>query len=220
MKRFFVVFIFGLLAGCSTPTPQTTPQLVNVYVSSAAYPWVNDLYNCAPTSAVINLSDPMSADVTMRIGVPDHLTTPSFQISSEDILVIVHPKNGVSSLTLDQVRSIFLGQVVNWTDVGGSDISIQVWSFSPDEDVQGIFSQVVMNGQPVTSLARLAVSAESMAEAIGKNPGSVGILPRRLITSSVQSVFRVANAPVLIITKSSPEGPVTNLIGCLQQESH
>ncbi len=220
MKRFFVVFIFGLLAGCSTPTPQTTPQLVNVYVSSAAYPWVNDLYNCAPTSAVINLSDPMSADVTMRIGVPDHLTTPSFQISSEDILVIVHPQNGVTSLTLDQVRSIFLGQVVNWTDVGGSDISIQVWSFSPNEDVQGIFSQAVMNGQPVTSLARLAVSAESMVKAIEKNPGTVGILPRRLMTSGVKSVFIAAKAPVLIITKSSPEEPITSLIGCLQQESH
>ena len=220
MKLYFVAFIFGLLAGCSTPTPQTTPQLVNVYVSSAAYPWVNDLYNCAPTSAVINLSDPMSADVTMRIGVPDHLTTPSFQISSEDILVIVHPQNGVTSLTLDQVRSIFLGQVVNWTDVGGSDISIQVWSFSPNEDVQGIFSQAVMNGQPVTSLARLAVSAESMVKAIEKNPGTVGILPRRLMTSGVKSVFIAAKAPVLIITKSSPEEPITSLIGCLQQESH
>ncbi len=220
MKRYVVAIIFGLLAGCGTPTPQTTPQLVNVYVSSAAYPWVNDLYNCTPTSAVINLSDPLSADVTMRLGVPDHLTTPGFQVSSEDILVIVHPQTGVLSLTLFQVRSIFLGQVVNWKDVGGSDLPVQVWSFSPDEDVQDLFSQTVMNGQPITSLARLAVSGESMVEAVGTNPGSVGILSRRLITSAVQNVFTVAKVPVLIITKSPPEGAISELISCLQQESH
>ena len=220
MKRYFVAFVFGLLVGCSTPTPQTTPQLVNVYVSSAAYPWVKDLYNCAPTSAVINLSDPLSADVTMRLGVPDHLTTPSFQISSEDVLVIVHPQNEVTSLTLDQVRSIFLGQVVNWKEVGGNDLPVHVWSFSLDEDVQGIFSHTVMNGQPITSLARLAVSGESMAAAIGTNPGSVGILPRRLMTIAVQSVFTALKAPVLIITKSTPEGAIQDLISCLQQEGH
>jgi hypothetical protein len=220
MKRYFVALIFGLLAACSTPTPQTTPQLVNVYVSSAAYPWVSDLYYCAPNSAVINLSDPLSADVTMRLGVPDHLTSPSFQISSEDVLVIVHPKTGVPSLTLFQVRSIFLGQVINWKELGGNDLPVQVWSFSPDEDVQGIFGQTVMNGQPITSLARLAVSGESMANAIGTNPGSVGILPRRLMTGAVQSVFTAAKAPVLIITKSTPEGSIEDLINCLQQEGH
>ena len=220
MKRHFAVFIFALVAGCSTPTPQTTPQLINVYVSSAAYPWVSDLYNCAPTFAIINLSAPQSADVTMRLGVPDHLTAPAFQISTEDVLVIVHPQNGVTSLTLDQVRSIFLGQVMNWKDMGGNDLPVQVWSFSPDEDLQGIFSQAVMNGQPITSLARLAVSGESMAEAIEANPGSVGILPRRFMTSSILNVFTAAKVPVLIITKSTPDGAIDDLINCLQQEGH
>jgi phosphate transport system substrate-binding protein len=156
----------------------------------------------------------------MRLGVPDHLSTPSFQVSSEDVLVIVHPQTGVPSLSLDQVRSIFLGQVVNWKDVGGNDLPVQVWSFSADEDVQGIFSQAVMNWQPITSLARLAVSDESMAEAVEKNPGSVGILPRRLMTSALQSVFTAAKAPVLIITKSTPKGAIEDLISCLQQEGH
>jgi len=87
------VFFLALLAGCGTPTPQTTPQLVNVYVTSAAYPWVSGLYDCASNSAVINLSGPQSAEFTMRLGVPDHLTTPAFQISTEQVLVIVHPQN-------------------------------------------------------------------------------------------------------------------------------
>jgi hypothetical protein len=220
MNFYKVVFILALLAGCGTPTPQSSPQLVNVYVTSAAYPSVGDLYNCASPSVIINLSNPQSAELTLRLGVPDHLTTPAFQISTEEVLVIVHPQSGVSSLTLDQVRSIFLGQAVNWNEIGGNDLPIQVWSFSPDEDVQEIFSQNVMNGQPVTSLSRLAVSGEGMAEALGDNPGSVGILPRRLMTGALQNVFSVANVPVLIITKAPPVGGINYLISCLQQKSH
>jgi hypothetical protein len=220
MNLYKVVFVFALLAGCGTSTPQASPQLVNVYVTSAAYPWVSDLYDCASTSAAINLSGPQSAELTLRLGVPEHLTTPAFQISTEEVLVIVHPRSGVASLTLDQVRSIFLGQVINWKEIGGNDIPIQVWSFSPDEDVQVTFSQTVMDGQPITSLARLAVSGEGMAEDIGNNPGSVGILPRRLMTANIQNVFTAAKVPVLIITKSAPTGIINDLIGCLQQESH
>jgi len=220
MKRYFPLVIFALISGCSSPDPQITPQLLNVYITSAAYPLVGELYNCAPTSVAINLSDPHSADVTIRLGSSDNLATPAFQFSTEDILVIANPQTGVTFLSLDQVRSIFLGQIMDWKEVGGNDLAVQVWSLSPDEDVQSIFNRDVMNGQPISSLARLAVSGESMVEAIGSNSGSVGILPRRLINKTVQSVFNVESVPVLIITKDTPAGSLNELISCLQQENH
>jgi hypothetical protein len=219
MKRYFAFFfiISSLLTACGAPTPQPTPQLINVYVSSAAYPWINGFYNCSSTSAVINLSDPGSADITLRLGEPDHLTTPAYQISVEDILVIAHPQSGVGSLTLDQVRSIFLGQTANWKEVGGNDLPVQVWTFSPDEDVQGIFSKTVMNGEPVTSLARLATSALNMLKDVGTTPGSIGLLPRHLMAGEVKDVYTAGTAPVLAITKSEPQGVVQELIRCLQE---
>jgi ABC-type phosphate transport system substrate-binding protein len=212
----FCTLCFSLLAACATPTPQPTPQLINVYVTDAAYPWVSGLYDCAATFAAINLVDPASADLTLRLGEPDHLITPAYQISAEDLLVIANPQSGVDSLTLDQIRSLFLGQATNWKEVGGNDIPVQVWTFSSYEDVQGIFSKVVMNGQPVTSLARLATSAQVMQGAIDAIPGSIGILPRRLLEGNAKSIFMAAKVPVLAITKSEPEGATRDLISCLQ----
>jgi hypothetical protein len=222
MNRHFaaIIFIGLLLPSCGTPTPQATPLLINAYVTSAAYPWVGDLYNCVSSSAVINLSALDSADITIRIGQPENLSTPAFQISTEELLVIVHPQTGVSSLTIDQVHSIFLGQVLNWKEVGGADLPIHVWSFSPDEDIQVIFDQIVMKRQPVTSLARLAVSVQNMADAIETNPGSVGVLSRRLMNGQIQSVLSFAKVPVLVITKTQPTGAINELISCLQQENH
>jgi hypothetical protein len=215
-----LILISLLLSGCGTPTPQATPLLINAYVTSTASPWVSDLYNCVSPSAVINLSAPDSADLIVQIGEPENLTTPAFQISTEELLVIVHPQIGISSLTLDQVHSIFLGQIVNWKEVGGNDLPVHVWSFSPDEDVQIIFDQIVMKGQPVTSLARLAVSGQNMAESIRSDPGAVGVLPRHLMTGQIQSVLSLAKEPVLAITRSQPTGAINDLISCLQQENH
>lgn len=219
MNRYITIFLFTitLLTACATPTPQATPQLINVNVSSAAYPWVGDFYNCTATSTFINLSDPQSADITLRLGEPDRLTSPAYQISTEDILVIAHGKTGVSSLNLYQVKSLFLGQTMNWKEVGGNDIPVQVWAYAADEDIQVIFSKVVMNGQPVSSLARLAGSALYMLNSVGTTPGSIGLLSRHLLSAEAEELYKVATVPVLAITKMAPQGAVKELIACLQE---
>jgi hypothetical protein len=219
-NRLLFIFAVGFISACGTPTLQPTPQLVNVYITSAAYSWVSDLYNCTTPSSVINLTGPNSADVTIRLGEPADLTTPAFQISTEDILVITHPQTGIASLNMEQVRSIFLGQTLNWKEVGGNDLAVQVWSFSPGADIQETFNKVVMHGDPVTSTARLAVSSKNMADAVKENPGSIGVLPRHFLTDGVENVFTATNVPVLAITQVEPTGVVNGIINCLQQGSH
>src|SRR5512135_3520902 len=119
-----------LLASCASPTPGATPRLLDVYVTSAAYPRVAELYACAPSSLVIAQSDPASAELTLRIGEPMPLTMPAFQVGTEDILIVNHPQAGVGALTLGQVQQLFSGQVANWKDVGGNELAVQVWTFA------------------------------------------------------------------------------------------
>jgi hypothetical protein len=205
------------LAACATPTPSQTIQVVNVYLTSAANPWMNNVYDCAPAGMVVNLTDPDSAQLTFRIGEPDHLTTPAFQLSTEDVLVVTNLNVGVDSLNADQVRSLFLGQVTNWKELGGNDVPVQVWTYSPDEDIQRIFEQDVMNGQTATSQARLAVSVEAMTNSIETVPGSIGVVTRRWKSGNTLEVFSLATVPVLAITSSQPEGAVKALLACLQK---
>ena len=183
----FLLFSLAL-ASCTPATPTATPHLVDVYVTSAAYPRVSDVYACAPSSIVVALSDPASAEFTIRLGEPLYLTTPAFQVGTEDILVITHPQAGAGPLTLEQVRGLFSGQISNWKDAGGSDLPVQVWTFAQDEDIQQIFDQTAMQGQPITSLARLAVSAQAMSDSVGSNAGSIGFLPRRWKAGNTRSI--------------------------------
>ena len=214
--RVLPMLVALLLAACAAAPRSSTPRLINVFASSAASPWLREAYDCAPADSALRLSDPASADISLRLGESALSTLPAFQIGTEDILVVVDPNTGVRSLTLDQSRGVFSGQTTDWKDVGGSDMTVQVWTFSPGEDIAAVFNGSVMLGQPITSLARLAVSAQAMSDSVGSNPGSIGFLPRRLKARNTTEALVVASVPVLGVSSSEPQGAIRDLLTCLQ----
>lgn len=206
----------AVLIGCAAPPPQTSLSVLNVFATSAAYPWIDGVFACAPASAAVRLTDPSSADIELRLGEPDHLRLPAFQIGSADMLVVVHPQNGVASLTLDQAQALFAGQVTNWSAIGGSSVPVLVWTYSSAEDVQEYFDRAVMKGRPVTSQARLAVSAQVMSDSVGSVPGSIGFLPLRWKTGTTSEVLALPSIPVLATVKTEPQGIERDILSCMQ----
>lgn len=205
-----------VLGACSAQPPTSTPEVINIYATSAAYPWLGTAYECAPTSATVRLTAPDSADIILRLGEPTPLSTPAYQIGVDDVLVVIHPQAGISALTPDQARLLFSGEVANWTSVGGSDLPVQVWTFSPAEDIQVAFDRFVTRGRPITSWARLAVSAQAMSDSVGSVPGSIGILPRRWKAGNTREALVVSSLPVLAVVRAEPKGTLRALLGCLQ----
>jgi hypothetical protein len=226
MRRLLSAFIVAgiLLAGCHPLTPGVTPVTIPVQYSAATVPWLTGIYKCAGANVVtaeqraVEFQDLQSVDLAIRIGQPDNLKNPAYQIGSEEILVIVNPKNPVKSLTAEQVRRIFNGQTLSWQGVGGSNTQVQVWVYSSGEDIQQIFESTVMDGSPVTSNARLATNPDEMALAIANDVNAVGILTQSLMGNNVSDAFLVATVPVLALTKSAPQGAVQTLIACLQNK--
>jgi len=208
LPTFFLLSTFILLSCSATPT-QVTPQLVLTYSTSAAEPWLSALYDCAGTVSVISrVDDSASADIVLRIGEPQILVDSAYQIDSEDILIVTHRQSPVQNLTLESARALFAGQ---------GDPSVQVWVYGPDDDVQEVFDQVVMTGLRITSSARLAATPQQMSDTLVNEPNSVGILPRHWKVGNDREVFRVATVPVLVLTKSEPQGAIKELISCLQK---
>jgi hypothetical protein len=210
IKKYFVFLLFSfLLFSCSTSASSVTPQLVTVYSTSAAQPWLPPLYECAGTSAVLSrVDDPSTADIILRVGEPSFLDSPAFQVDTEEILIVTHRQNPVQNLTLEDARALFAGQ---------GDPSVQVWVYAPGEDVQDVFDQVVMSGRSVVSSARIAFTPQQMSDTLVNESNAVGILPRHWKAGDTREVFSVATVPVLAITNSEPQGVIPELIGCLQK---
>jgi len=198
-----------LLFSCSTSTPPSTPQLITVYSTSAAQPWLPELYACAEPSAVISRVDAApGADIILRVGEPEFLASTAYQIDTEEILIVTHRQSPVQNLTIEEVRALFTGQ---------GDPSMQVWVYASGEDVQEVFDQFVMAGRAVTPSARIAVNPQQMADTLVNESNAVGILPRHWKVGDAREVFTVAEVPVLALTNSEPQGVITELIACLQK---
>jgi hypothetical protein len=209
------VMIPVMLAACSSPTDQA-PVPLTVHATSAAYPWLREVFQCVPSSAAIVLSEDPEAEVVLRLAEPENLTTLAYQVGTEDLLVITHLQVGVGALTPLQVEALFTGQYINWKAVGGADLPVQVWAFAPAVDIQTYFERMILRGRPVSSLARLAVSSQDMSESVGANPGSIGLLSRRWKAGNTRDVLTISSVPVLALVREAPQGALASLLACLQ----
>ena len=219
MKRLLFLLTILFLAGCSPAATPTSRPVFKIYASSAVQPWLDELYQCADRNDVLLSvsNDPASADVSLRLGEIENLTSPAYRIDDEEVLVVTHLQTGIGTLTVDQVRAIFSGQVENWSELGGSDVHVEVWKFSEDEDSQLLFDQTVMDGLSSTSTARLAVSAQQMSDSVGMNPGSIGFLPRRWKAGNTHETYVAAASPVLAITRPGLDDTLNRVLACLQK---
>jgi hypothetical protein len=207
-KQFiFLLLLSFIISSCAsaTQTPQT--EVVNVYATSAAQPWLTELYSCAvDLSVVLNVTS-NEPDIYLRIGEPGNIIFPIFKIDEEEILIVTNRESPIQNLTLAEAQELF---------AQGYE-SAQVWIYSSDADVQIAFDQLVMKGRSVTTFAGLATSPQQMSDLLNVEKNAVGILPKHWKVGTVRDVFSAGVVPVLAVAKDEPQGAVRNLISCLQK---
>jgi hypothetical protein len=202
--------ILLLCTACAPTAASPTPQVVKIYATMAAQPWLTEASNCAAGSSAIlsNVIDPAQADIVIRVGEPDKLNGSAFQIDSEDLLVVTQRESPIQNLSADKARALFAGQ---------GQAEVQVWVFSSGEDLQQVFAREVMHGFPVTSLARLAVDPQQMSNTLNNEKKAIGLLGRHWKTGTAREVFSLPDLPVLAITAAEPQGAVKEILACLQK---
>jgi hypothetical protein len=227
MKTLPVIIILTCFLSCScNPSTPTEPlESVNLEFTAAASPWLASVYDCSGSNLIsaeqraADWLDSASFDLAIRLGQPKQLSSPAYQIGSEEILVIINHQNQINTLIPEQVRGIFTGMMFNWQEINNSNLSapIQVWIFGSGQDVQQIFDQTVLGGSLVTSKAQLATSPDEMSQAIANDVNAIGIQTRRWKAANTTEVFTINSVPVLAITPSEPQGIVQSLVACLQK---
>ena len=99
-----------------------------------------------------------------------------YRFAKDAVVVIVHPANPVENLALDDLRRIYLGQIGNWSQLGGPALTIQPVFPDPESDMAEFFVQQVMNGEPVRSRVALASDDSAVVEQVKARPGGVGFV--------------------------------------------
>ncbi len=206
MKKITFFFLFSFLLFSCVPAAQTSSPTVTVYATSAAEPWLHKLFACANDISVVLNINADSPEIYLRLGEPEMIVSPVYQIGEEEILVVTQPKNAVQNLTLAEAQILF----------AQGDPFVQVWVYASDADVQLAFEQLVMKERRVTSSANAAVSPQEMFNVLMSESNTLGILPRQWMTGNLREVYSAGTVPILAITKSEPQGVLIDLISCLQ----
>ncbi len=209
MKKqfFFLVLSSFIVVSCAPATQNSQTQVVSVYATSAAQPWLTELYTCADNSSVVLNLTADAPDILLRVGEPEFIISPVYQIDEEEVLIVTNRESPIQNLTLTEAQELF----------AQGNASAQVWAYASDADVQIVFDQLVMKGRSVTTFAGLATSPQQMSNLINAEKDAVGILPKHWMTGNVREVFSAGTVPVLAITKEEPQGAVKELISCLQK---
>ena len=209
MKKLFSFFLLSsfIVVSCTPATQTSQTQVVSVYATFAAQPWLTELYTCADNSSVnLNLTTD-EPDITLRVGEPKIIISPVYQIDEEEILIVTNRESPIQNLTLTETQELF----------AQGNGSAKVWVYASDADVQIVFDQLVMKGRSVTTFAGLATSPQQMSNLINAEKDAVGILPKHWMTGNVREVFSAGTVLVLAITKEEPQGVVKDLFACLQK---
>ena len=96
------------------------------------------------------------------------------------IVIVTDLKNPVNELSIDQVKKILTGEIVNWKDINGKDQAITV--FKSGEKNPGTLLFVVndiLGGTPITKSAITLPDFPAIIKKVGETAGSIAYVRMR-----------------------------------------
>jgi phosphate transport system substrate-binding protein len=201
MKRswFVLALLVGMIAACSSPAeapPQPTGEVLSGRVTFAGSTTVQPLADVlgrafqerhpdveleiAAGGSVVGIQ--AVHDGTADIGMASRALTAeeaagieTHQIAVDVIAVVVHATNSVRNLTMEELRGIYLGEIVNWRQVGGEDLPIVVVMRGQNSGTRGAFDELVLGGaEPAALRAQIAVTAGDVVAIVADDPAAIG----------------------------------------------
>ena len=106
----------------------------------------------------------------------------------DGVAVIVHPTNPVKALTSDQLKVIFDGTLTNWSQLGGPDRAINVYTRDAESGTRKVFWKKALGKGAIVETAQFAVSNGAMKSAVAQNPYAVGYMSAGYVDDSVAAV--------------------------------
>jgi len=74
------------------------------------------------------------------------ITLLEISIALDAFVFVVNKNNPVKSLTVEQIQKIYMGEITNWSQVGGNNASMKVFTRPRNSGSEETFREVVMDG--------------------------------------------------------------------------
>ena len=129
-------------------------------------------------------------------------------VAFDAIIPVVHPKNKVTNLSIDQLSQIYQGKITNWKEVGGEDLQIVVISRDSSSGTFESWDHFVMKKAKVTPRPQMLASNGALVTAVAKNKYAIAYLGIGYVNKSVKPLM-VNGIKASVQTAMSREYPMS-----------
>jgi phosphate transport system substrate-binding protein len=98
--------------------------------------------------------------------------------ADDAFVFVVNVDNPVDSITVDQARAIYTGEITNWSELGGEDREILPFQRPDEAGSQSLMEKLVMQGTPMMEppMGFVASTMEDLMEVVRSYDGSPGAI--------------------------------------------
>jgi phosphate transport system substrate-binding protein len=120
---------------------------------------------------------------------------PNFVVTSiaqDGIAVIVNPANEIQYITLDQIRDIYLGRIVKWTEINGANVptnnQIVIIGRDSASGTRTYFDETVLLKATPTNKMLEKNSNGAILQTVAQTPGSIGYISIGFVSKDAKAL--------------------------------
>ena len=111
-----------------------------------------------------------------------------WHIANDAIAPVVHPSNPIQDLTIEQLKAIYSGEIVNWSELGGNDAPVVAVGRDSSSGTFETWEKLVLGGDdPDPSVLALASNGDVASE-VSMNPNAIGYVGIAYITPQLKAL--------------------------------
>jgi phosphate transport system substrate-binding protein len=97
-----------------------------------------------------------------------------YRVARDAVIAVVHPDNPLQNLAVEDLRRIYAGEAVRWSDVGGAPRSVRVVIQPPGSDITDFFVQEVMGGRPIGARSIYVANDSEVVARVAEDAEAIG----------------------------------------------
>ncbi len=142
------------------------------------------------SSAGIQAVQTGAADIGMssRALTEDEQELFEIEVARDGLAIIVHPDNQIDNLKLNQVRSIFAGEITTWEILSGKKKNITLVVREEGSGTRAAFQELVMGKLRISKKAIVQDSNGTVREIVSRDPNAIGFISLGLVNESVKAL--------------------------------
>ncbi|EOT30109.1 phosphate ABC transporter substrate-binding protein PstS [Enterococcus saccharolyticus] len=109
------------------------------------------------------------------------------KVAAVGITPIVNKGVGVSDISLENLKKIFLGEITNWKEVGGKDQEVVLLNRAAGSGTRGTFEKWVLDGE-TAKRAQEQDSSGMVRQIIADTPGAISYVAFSYVTDDVATL--------------------------------